>query len=79
MGCGADAQLDESIPENFDSVGKETRKLSGPASLRLRLDHVQKIDIRIGSNSWKVGSTEGLGFALHVKHLKKFVAGYYRD
>jgi len=41
--------LDEPVPENSNTVGKETRKLSGPASLRLWLDHVQKIDIRIGS------------------------------
>lgn len=38
----------------------------------------------LGINSWKSvlpdgQIAEGLGFALHVKHLKKFAAGYYKE
>ena len=49
MGGGTHAQLDESISEDFDPMGKETGKLSSLASFCLRLDHIQKTDIRIGS------------------------------
>ena len=35
----------------------------------------------IGINTWIVsesGGSEGLGFALHVKHVRKFAAGYVK-
>jgi len=76
MGGGTNPQLDEPVSEDFDSVGKETRKLPGPASLHLWLDYLQKGIIRIGSKEMRL---EGIKSREESNHfLKRYLPVYNR-